>query len=50
MSRRTLTRSLAMAVALAALSTLIFAADCHSGSAGGLQHQPRQTAGALSPQ
>lgn len=34
MSRRTLSRSLA--VALAALSTLVFAADCGSGSAGDL--------------
>lgn len=44
MSRRTLSRSLAVAVALAALSTLVFPADCGSGSAGGSQNQPVQMA------
>jgi hypothetical protein len=47
MTQRTLTRSLAMVVALAALSTLVFAHDCPSGAT---QHQPSLSASVLNPQ
>ena len=40
MTQRTLSRSLAVVVALAALSTLVFAQDCQISSSGGLQRQP----------
>lgn len=40
MNRRTLYRGLAVAVAFAAISTLLFSADAQADGAGGLQRDP----------
>ncbi len=49
MNRRILSRSLAMIVALLALSTLVFAADTCSGPQIGSQIEPAQTQGVQAP-
>ncbi len=49
MNRRILSRSLAMVVALLALSTLVFAADTCSSTQMGSQIEPAQTQGAQAP-
>jgi Amt family ammonium transporter len=46
MNRRTLFRALAVAVALAAMSPLLLAADPNGGATGGIQNVPAQVAGA----
>lgn len=48
MNRRILSRSLAMVVALLALSTLVFEADTCSGSQLGSQMEPAQIQGVQS--
>ena len=40
MNRRTLFRGIAVAVAFAAMSTLLFSAESQAGGAGGLQRVP----------
>ncbi|HJV39379.1 MAG TPA: hypothetical protein VJ528_11110 [Geothrix sp.] len=40
MNRRTLFRGIAVAVAFAAMSTLLFSAESQAGGAGGLQRAP----------
>ena len=40
MNRRTLFRGIAVAVAFAAMSTLLFSAESPAGRAGGLQRAP----------
>ncbi|WP_243319739.1 ammonium transporter [Geothrix sp. SG200] len=46
MNRRTLFRGLAVALAFAAISPLLFAADPNGGATGGIQNVPAQAAGA----